>query len=294
MGIESSVHLAALSPRRVAESLGVSESSIKRWVDEGTLLAAKTSGGHRKITIEEVVRFARDSRMPLVRPDLLGLPEVGATVASFTGREGARLFKLLVEGEAEAARSYILSLFLNGWGLAHLLDGPISEAFDELGELWHHDPRGIYLEHRATQIVFGILHRLATLLPSPKPLAPRAVGAAPSGDPYFLPSFAASILLQSLGFETTNLGSNTPVSALALAAESAKADLVWMSVTGTSPSPTLRTELLDLEHQLSLRGAQLILGGRRVADLNLPHRPTLHLAYTMAELENVGQERLQA
>lgn len=283
-----------LSPRTVAESLGVSESSIKRWVDEGTLSAAKTSGGHRKIAIEEVVRFSRDSQMPLARPDLLGLAEVATSGASPTGSEGSRLFAFLVEGEAEAARSQLLSLYLKGWSLARLLDGPIAESFERLGQLWYHDPRGIFLEHRATQIVLGILHRLGTLLPRTQVGAPRAVGAAPSGDPYYLPSFSASLLLQSVGYSTTDLSADTPVSTLAAAAEAADARLVWMSVTGNASSPTLRAELLKLEAQLAVQGKWLILGGRCVADLHLPHGPSLRIACTMAELENLGRERITA
>ena len=46
-----------LSPREVAVALGVSESSVKRWVDLGELAALRTAGGHRRITRAEAVRF---------------------------------------------------------------------------------------------------------------------------------------------------------------------------------------------------------------------------------------------
>jgi len=37
-----------LSPRELAEALGVSESSLKRWVDAGKIAASRTEGGHRR------------------------------------------------------------------------------------------------------------------------------------------------------------------------------------------------------------------------------------------------------
>ena len=62
-----------LSPKELADAIGVSESSLKRWADAGRLQVARTEGGHRRIPIAEAVRFIRDTGAVVVRPDLLGL-----------------------------------------------------------------------------------------------------------------------------------------------------------------------------------------------------------------------------
>ena len=36
------------SPKQIGNALGVSEASIKRWVDKGKIDCVKTTGGHRK------------------------------------------------------------------------------------------------------------------------------------------------------------------------------------------------------------------------------------------------------
>lgn len=49
-----------LSPRELAQAIGVSESSIKRWIDDGLIGATKTAGGHRRIAGSEAIRFVRE------------------------------------------------------------------------------------------------------------------------------------------------------------------------------------------------------------------------------------------
>src|SRR5690242_3719305 len=64
-------HMRHLSPRDLADALGVSESSLKRWVDAGKLAAFRTEGGHRRIAVSEALRFIRETGAPVARPELL-------------------------------------------------------------------------------------------------------------------------------------------------------------------------------------------------------------------------------
>ncbi|MDX1683088.1 MAG: excisionase family DNA-binding protein, partial [Phycisphaeraceae bacterium] len=74
--MSSSYTKSTLSPKEMALTIGVSESSVKRWVDEGQIEATRTSGGHRRISVPEAVRFVREEDYPLLRPDLLGLADL--------------------------------------------------------------------------------------------------------------------------------------------------------------------------------------------------------------------------
>ena len=67
---------ADISPRQLAEAIGVSESSVKRWCDDGELAASRTAGGHRRLPIPGVVEFLRRTGRPVQKPNLLGLPAV--------------------------------------------------------------------------------------------------------------------------------------------------------------------------------------------------------------------------
>ncbi|MEL7167863.1 MAG: PAS domain-containing protein [Bacteroidota bacterium] len=61
------------SPRQVAEGLGVGESTLKRWVDAGRLKAHRTAGGHRRVSLAEVLRFVRQGDAELLHPEVFGL-----------------------------------------------------------------------------------------------------------------------------------------------------------------------------------------------------------------------------
>src|SRR5215211_2356769 len=65
-----------LTPKDLADAIGASESSLRRWVDSGRVKMSRTAGGHRRIPLAEAIRFIRETHATVVRPDLLGL---GAT-----------------------------------------------------------------------------------------------------------------------------------------------------------------------------------------------------------------------
>ncbi|MGZ3440760.1 MAG: helix-turn-helix domain-containing protein, partial [Polyangia bacterium] len=53
-----------LSSAEVAELLGVSPASIKRWADAGILPCVKTAGQHRRFRREVVDRFRQSAEPP--------------------------------------------------------------------------------------------------------------------------------------------------------------------------------------------------------------------------------------
>jgi len=250
--------MRTLSPRELAQAIGVSESSLKRWIDSGRIHASRTEGGHRRIAVAEAIRFIRSSGSPLERPDLLDLPDIAASDA----RAGdGTLFDLLVGGDARAVRGALLTRYLAGASVAELCDGPIRDAMHAIGERWRHDEDGIFVEHRATDACLQALAQLrATIAPAPD--APVALGATPEDDPYLLPSFMAATVVAEAGLRAVNLGPDTPLSAMQQAFEHHAPRLVWLSASATVPPARARAIGLWLA---SLPPAvEVIVGGRRV------------------------------
>jgi len=272
-----------LTSRELAEVMGVSESSVKRWADEGSLRAHRTAGGHRRIAVPDAVRFIRKTGAAVVQPHVLGLPDV-ATVhhASDEGDEEA-LFRWLRAGEDARVRGLLQARYLEGTSVAALLDGPVRGALARIGEIWRIREDGVFEEHRALDVLLDALRRLGELLRKPAPGAPAAVGGAPSDDPHLVPTLGVSMVLTEAGFHTANLGPDTPMTALLAGVRRLSPRLVWISVsslvTGDLGEYWRRT-LEALEP-----GAELVVGGRHLRDLEGIDDPRLVALGSMTELE---------
>lgn len=251
------VHMRLLSPRELADALGVSESSLKRWVDAGRIRAARTHGGHRKIALDEAMRFIRESGAPIARPELLGLQEIAEARERALGGS-TRLFDHLHAGDVVGARGWLTARYLAGETIAELADGPIRDAMHALGELWRHEDAGVFIEHRATDTCLHALGHLRTLVPHAV-AGPVALGCAPEGDPYLIPTMLASMVCASVGFRAINLGPETPVSALQHAVRVHEPRLLWISAS--TPVPSARARAIA-RFAANLSSTRVIVGGR--------------------------------
>lgn len=286
-----------LSPRGLADALGVSESSLKRWADGGRLAVERTVGGHRRIALGEAVRFVRREGLRPVRPELLGLPGTGAEpgAAGDSGREGAveRLHAALLADRGEEARSLVVSLYLDGAGLGWICDAVIRPVLARLGELWHSGAGGIFLEHRATESCARALAELRRLLPPVAEHAPVALGGAAAGDVYRLPSAMAALVLAEAGFRDRNLGADTPVAALAAALRHHRPRLAWLSFSVAPADP--RAARQGLEQLVEALGSgTLVLGGRAADAVPLPAHPGVVRLGSMAELAAFARAKAPA
>ena len=279
-----------LSPKELASAIGVSESSLRRWADAGLLQISRTAGGHRRIPLAEAVRFIRDSHTNVVRPELLGLAPL-TTAPSAPPKPAAeldRLYDALIAGDAPLARGIVLSLYVTGNSLPVLFDTYLAPAMHRAGELWTHTPRGILMEHRATDLAIQIVNHLRQLLPVPSATPdapPLAVGGAPSEDIYLLPSHMAAATLADCGYAVQNLGPETPFDTLALAAEDLCPRLTYLSFTSATATERIRREdVYALADRLAKCPSILLVGGQQLPRLRLGARPNLHILANMSEL----------
>lgn len=272
-----------LTTKDVALAIGVSESSIKRWADDGALLASRTAGGHRRIELAEAVRFIREMQLPVVRPEVLGLPDLASlSHRTPTAVEAQRFFELLRDGHASEARGLLQALYLRGSGIAEIVDVVVSEAMHRIGELWLDSPDGIWHEHRATDLCAQALGTLRALLPPPH--GARVAGGGAPGDPYLLAPLAASLALTSEGFEVENFGPDLPLASLERAVHELRPVLVFVSVSAPRDLAAFGEQLAALARDCASLGTAVVVGGRALESGRLPAEPNLHVGRTIGEL----------
>jgi len=276
-----------LTSKELAEAIGSSESSMRRWTNSGAIRTARTVGGHRRIALSEAIRFVRESGMTVVRPDLLGLPETPSTQSGepLGGRSLAQqMYTALHSGDALAAKGCAVALYLGGMSVAGICDGAIRLAMERIGELWENDVRGILVEHRATSICIGVLGVLRQMIAAPAANAPLALGGAPEGDLYLLPSTMVSVVLAEAGCREMNFGPQTPLELLATAARENQANMVWLSLTAAGDRAKLQRSVKELGEELLPLNAKLLVGGTRVEGLGIRCAGNVHVIKTLTEL----------
>ena len=151
---------ALVSPKQVARAIGVSESSLKRWCDQGLIKTVRTAGGHRKIPIADVMRFAREHGHQLVSPELLGLPPASPHAELGLTRSISLLAGALLAGDELLARQVVYDLYLAKHSLSIIFDEVIAAAFREIGDLWACHDTDVYQERRGCEITRQILFDL--------------------------------------------------------------------------------------------------------------------------------------
>ena len=273
-----------VSPRDLARAIGMSESSLKRWADQGILHVSRTAGGHRRIQVREAIRFVRDRKLSIAVPSALGLsarlgdidqaPQpIG--IESYDGglnSEIAPFVHLLESGDGESAELFLLGRYLAGVSIAEIGDQLIRPSLERLG----HGPHGaeeILKEHRATQVCLQAIEQMRAMSRVTQPSF-RAVGAGSAANSYMLPSLLVAAIMEESGGRAINLGANTPISALrceALSAHSNRdpADLVWLSISEPMDDPDELAGLSKLIEDCAHHQIHLMVGGRASSILDL-------------------------
>lgn len=272
----------SLTSRQFADALGVSESSVKRWVDEGEITAHRTAGGHRRIPLSSALRFIRKTHARPALPHLLELDAVPA-FGEVDSSAAEELHEAFTRDDTSQARAIITGRFLSGAPIAAIGDSLLRPVLQRIGEMWQSDPAGILLEHRAVESCIQTLAEIAAWLPAPAPDAPAAITAAGPADPYLLPPMLTFLTLRECGVRVWNVGPCTPLRTVELAIARYKASLAVLSVSVPQDHAGIRG-WIDLVRAAEAAGCRVLLGGRCVGTLPDDLKPQTRFAGSMSEL----------
>ncbi len=255
-----------LTPKQVARAIGVSESSLKRWCDRGLIPTVRTAGGHRRLPIQGVIQFLRQTQRPLLRPEMLGLPTSAGQSERVLARARQRLGSALVAGDDSICRTLLFDLYLSGQRLSVICDEVLATVFHELGDLWECGKVEIFEERRGCEICERALFELRFMLPPPRdPQAPRAIGAAIDGDPYRLPTRMVELVLRECGWNATSLGSSLPFATLRRAIDKTRPQLFWLSASSIADEQQFLQQYQKFYAEIGQQ-VPVVVGGRALTE----------------------------
>lgn len=251
-----------VSPVQVARALGVSESTVKRWVDTNRLAAHRTVGGHRRILVQDVVELVRREKLPHL--ELTALQEADPLSISELAEEfqGA-----LLAGNSDEVRYLILDAHQAGHSISTLADQVISPVMACVGHGWFSGEVDIYHEHRATQLCLSPLLALEARIQAAHPVTddtPLALGGGPEGDHYILANLLVAMALREIGWRVQNIGPNTPFDSLRRAMTDLRPRLVWLSCSHIADVQSFLHEYEAFYKHAERARVAVAVGGRAI------------------------------
>lgn len=251
-----------LKTQMVAEALGLSVSTIKRWVDSGTMHAVRTVGKHRLIPRSEAIRMAHELKLDGTEfRKISGIPS--GDLSSVDAQTCDRLCHMLKDGHVQQAKSLIQSLYVSGRSAVALTDQLIRPVMARIGHGWMIGAFDVYQEHQASHIVAAtILELIDKISRERKPTGPLALGATTEGDPYVLSCLLAELVLREMGWDVRNLGVNLPLRSLANATLQYRPKLVFLSINFLRDQDHFVREYLSFYETAAQVNAAVIVGGQ--------------------------------
>lgn len=251
---------------QAAAALGVSVSTVKRWVDEGVLPAHKTTGGHRKLLQAEVLALARQGDLPHRDLTALNLAPRRQQAMDLEATETA-LLEALLGGQGAEASAIIRRAYDSGMAVEIIADRVIAPAMTKVGQQWEAARIDFWQEHRGTQLCAAALYDLKEDLNlRAERNRPVAVGGAPAGDPYLLATLLTQLVLLDAGWEAVKLGPNTPLPSLAKTVRVLRPRLPWLSVSYLEDAAAFIDTYRDLYRTAERQGVAIAVGGQALAE----------------------------
>jgi MerR family transcriptional regulator, light-induced transcriptional regulator len=271
------------SPAEVSQALGLSVTTIKRWVDAGVLPAHKTFGGHRKILLADVLRIVRERNFPFL--DLSRLNLSSGAEEPDTVKLAQRLFDALQAGDIARTRSVIHGAYAAGMAMEELGDGIVAPTMSRLGHEWETGRIDVMHEHRGTMLCTAVLHELRPILETnAKKERPMAAGGNPEGDHSLVASLLVQLVLIDAGWEAVNLGPHTPLASFRLALQKLHPRLMWLSASYLLDSRRFLAEYREFYEDAERSGVAVAIGGRAIRGSLRARMPCTFRGDTLTQL----------
>lgn len=257
-----------LTTKDVARLLHVSEATVKRWADDGRLLPEKTVGGHRRFSLHSVAQLRREQGVAPTADSHTARKRSGRhqalSLESFTD--------LLLSAEETEVGAQLIDAYLQGQEPALLFDTTVTEAMHRVGDLWFNGTITVADEHLATRVMLSALQRLRGIIVLGQPTGLKAICCGIEGDLHELPIHLAEILIEIEGWNTTNLGPNTPLFALREMVAQKKPQLVCISARSIADLDRATAEYAQLRKMSEKINGAIVLGGEAFKDRKLRER----------------------
>jgi MerR family transcriptional regulator, light-induced transcriptional regulator len=273
-----------LSTKEAAAMLDVTESTVKRWADDGLIPCVRTAGGHRKFLLQDVKGFADEKGYrasgsvppPMTRTQLEDL-QTGVFTGNYLKIAGV-LKQEALQADRHGLEMLLLYLYRQHIPFPVILDEVVRPGFEEIGNGWRQGSVDISQEHAASQSFHEALVRTTADLHHKHPNNLTVLCACPEGELHEIGLRGLAYSFEAEGWTVRYLGANTPAETLAAAVTAMRPALVCLSVTTFVHRTAFIRDLRKLSSAVHAAGGRLIVGGFAARQLKAQEAGCDHLA----------------
>jgi excisionase family DNA binding protein len=266
------VQKTILSTADVARLFNVTETTVKRWADDGELKCQKTPGGHRKFEIRSVIEFADKNHFdPVGTLELSGEDRLSEPIRiAILSRDYPTLVDAFVAKALSPDRNdlyeYLTYLYEHKIALWEIYDLVVRAGMREIGARWVRGEVDISHEHRASAETMDALSKLQTHVYRKAASGKKALLACLDGELHEIGLHAVANIFDAEGWHAINLGARTPYPSIVKTAKDLQPDVVCISITQPQNITDLGRKLAELETAVRSYGGRLVVGGSGAAD----------------------------
>lgn len=273
-----------------ARILNVNVSSIKRWTEDGTLECVKTAGGHRKFTMQHLVKFLEEHKTKTSRANLFPIEseqdlEINTHILKAD-------FEFLIDYVLEQSRLCHRDRVLRVFNGLYLAQHPLHEFYDQLvtpalhrnGDLWERGEISIIEEHFSTQTIRDCLIRLQGIIQLPAEKIGTAFCLIMSQELHDIAIKMVDHVLELKGYKILFSGQMTPSMKIEKIFEVYKPDRVYISSTTDADANFAQAEFDKICYIAQAHNARVYVGGRGFNEIDFSHPAVEKRLYTLEEV----------
>ena len=249
-----------LSTHEVAVLLNVTETTVKRWSDEGKLPCIKTLGGHRKFETKEILNFAEKNGYSLTGtlPPPMTSEQMEKLQYGVFSRNYNKVADVLLDEALELDREGVAQLLLylvkHNISFYLIADNIIRSALVRVGELWEEGKISVHEEHLVSQALTEAMIRVAPELRRKPSNGLSAAFACLEGELHDIGLRCLAYSFESEGWKIHYIGANTPTDSILSFTEGLKPDLFALSFTMVDEIEKIKNDFLkNIRSDSSLR-----------------------------------------
>ena len=250
----------------------VSESTVKRWADAGTLKCRKTVGGHRKFELKDILEFQNHCGLgdkgPAAEKECCELDDELEHLLAEPDFAGlSRRFKQAALAGYDGFASSLLNQYhIHGLSLVTIAEEIIRPAMQHIGEMWRAGKIGVLDEHLATLATARALADLRSKIKKKHDSGRLALVGCSEGELHQIGSALVCGLLESYGWQIVYIGQHAPLFSFAEAVTRFKPELVCISITMSDNLERAARDYEGLRRAAAKQKAKIVIGGAALKD----------------------------